>query len=104
MQQVFVGAWGFVIGFEAQITLTGMTAMRMVISRPFGPPATYDFSAGEFNTIEVGGTLSYTVRATDLPLPGDYQFQVMARDGTSETPFNPFLLTVEPRVATVAWP
>ena len=104
MQQVFVGAWGFSIDFTAQINLTAMTAMRMLISRPFGPPASYDFALGEFNTVDVGGRLTYTIRATDLPLPGDYQFQVMARDATSEIPFDPFLLTVAPRVATVAWP
>ena len=104
MEPVFVGSWGYSIDFTSQIDLTAMTAMRMLISRPYGPPAIYDYLVGEFNTVEVGGTLSYMLRATDLPMKGDYQFQMLARNAISEVPFKPFLLSVEPRVAVVAWP
>lgn len=101
---VYAGDYGFSLDFVSQLDLTTMTQVRMLIKRPYGAVLIYEFGSGEFNSVGVGDTLSYTVRQGDLVAHGQHWFQVVARDGSSlDFAFDPLVLSVEPRVTTDSW-
>lgn len=103
MDEIFVEDSGFPIPFTSQVDLTGMTNVRMLISKPGGAADRYDFDSAEFGGVGVGGTLMYLVRETDLAEPGDYFFQVIAKDAVSNLAFKPFSLKVNPRILRDSW-
>ncbi|MBL4838399.1 MAG: hypothetical protein JKY34_12565 [Kordiimonadaceae bacterium] len=94
---------GFTLDFTSQFDLTAMTSVRMLIRRPSNSVAAYDFALAEFNTVNVGGVLSYLVRPGDLTVDGDYLFQVIAKDANSDVAFKPYTLKVERRIAGNGW-
>jgi hypothetical protein len=104
MSDVYVGDFGFIISFISQYDLTGMTGVRLLIKRPKGE-TTYEFQIGEYNTVGIGDSLSYTVRDGDLNQPGEYEFQVAARvEGVLDIAFDPFKLEAASRSANTPWP
>lgn len=104
MDQVFVGDAEFIIPFTSQVDLTGMTQVRMLILKPQGAKAVYDFELAEFAGVVVGGTLFYKVRAGDLTAQGSHFFQVVAKDDTGlDIAFQPYELKVAPRIIMDSW-
>ena len=104
MSHVYVGDYGFIISFVSKYDLTGMTDVRLLIKRPKGT-ATFEFAVGQFNTVGVDGTLSYTVRSDDLNQAGSYEFQVAAKvEGSLDIAFDPFALEVKARSSNIPWP
>lgn len=102
-KHVYVGDYGFTLNFPSSYDLTGMTAVRMLISREAGPDDFYDFAPNEFQGVGVGGTLVYTVRASDLTVPGACSFQPIAKTATLDVAFDPIELEVKRRLRTDAW-
>lgn len=104
MSGVYVGDFGFVISFVSQYDLTGMTDVRLLIKRPRGS-ISYELPVGQFNTVNVGESLSYTVRDGDLNQAGNYEFQVAARvEGALDIAFDPFTLEAKARSSNIPWP
>ena len=99
----FTDDHGFTLDLTSQFDFTNMTNVRMLIRRPSKTVASYDFALAEFNTVGVGSVLSYLVRAGDLTVEGWYQFQVIAKDGSSDVAFSPYSLKVERRIAGNGW-
>ena len=102
-QVVYVGDYGFNLGFVAKLSLGGMSEVRMLIVRPMGPPVNYDFTPGQYTPVGVDDTLDYLVRSTDLTMPGEYSFQVVAKAGALDFAFEPLILTVKQRVVADSW-
>ena len=104
MSNVYVSDWGFILSFPSEFDLTVMSGVRMLIKRPKGS-ITYEFLPAEYNTVNIGGTLLYTVRETDLNRAGEYSFQVAAKiDGSLDLAFDPFVLTALDRASNLPWP
>ena len=103
MDEIFIEDSGFPIPFTSLVDLTGMTNVRMLIRKPGGAADSYDFDPAEFGGVGVGGTLMYMVRDTDLTIPGDYYFQVIAKDAVSNLAFKAFALNVQPRILRNSW-
>ena len=100
---IYVGDYGFSIDFPVLFDLSGMTDVRMLILKPQGVEAFYDFQAGELTDVAVGGTLSYTIQDGDLSAPGPYLFQVISKDSTVDLGFDPFQLKVSGRAIANWW-
>ncbi len=94
---------GFPIPFDSRFDFTVMTNVRMVITRPSGTLAVYDFALAEFNTVGVGGELIYVVRPGDLTVKGDYEFRVFVKNATVDFGFLPYILNVEARPSVGIW-
>ena len=104
MKHVYVGDYGFTIPFESEHDLTGMTDVRMLIKKPRGSVAV-PFATGDFSTVDIGDTISYTVREGDLDQPGRYEFQIVVRvEGSLDFGFDPFVLHTRARSSPKAWP
>ena len=103
MNYIYVGDYGFPIPFESDYDLTGMSDVRMLIKKPRGS-ASIPFATGDFSTVGVGDTISYTVRAEDLGQPGRYEFQIVAKvDGALDIAFDPRIVHVRARASKIAW-
>lgn len=103
MKHVFAGDYGFSIDFASEVDLSSMTHVRMVIRQPGGTLVRYDFPPEEFAGVVPGGTLSYLVRAGDLPRHGTYVFQVGAKDQISDLAFSQWELEAKQRNAPDFW-
>ena len=104
MSHVYVGDYGFVISFKSKYDLRGMSNVRMLINKPRGSVAS-EFATGDFSSVDIDGTILYTIKNTDLDQPGRYEFQIAAKvTGSLDIAFDPFILHVKARSSAIAWP
>lgn len=103
MEHVYVGDHGFVLPFPVKFDMTSMTSMRMLIKQAAEPVGVFDFALSDFNTLNVGDTLNYVVRPTDLTVPGKTQFQVVAKNATVQIAFDPYELEVKRKAKADPW-
>ena len=94
MGQVYVGDKDFDIPFVSGEDLTAMAGVDMQITR-HRKRITNAFLPSEFNTVGVGDSLVYTVRAGDIDEPGWYNFQVIAYPLGGRITFEPLVIKVK---------
>lgn len=100
----WVGDTGFGIDFPSDVDLSQFTECRVVIERPVSPPVFYSFDQAEFQSVEVGGVLSYIVQDGVFSELGWYHFQVFVRDATRDLALmDPVSLLVGRRLSNDVW-
>lgn len=103
MTNVFARDFGFTLDFDSEVDLSAMDSVRVLIRQPGGAVVKRDLTSGQFSGVVVGGTLSYLVGDTDIPIAGKYLFQVIAKDASSDFAFTPFELVVGDRLSDDDW-
>jgi len=100
---VFAGDADFIIDIPSEFDFPSMNNLRLLLVRPDGSEATYDFTTEEKAEAGVGGMLSYTVRKGDLPRHGRYFFQIITKDATADLGFPTWYMDVDPRLIPDSW-